>query len=178
MKSLFQLSLLLFAVSMHVVLGQDSPRKIIGIVQDAESHQALPGAYIRVVGVNKGTISNADGAYRLLLPSGTYQIVVSYLGYLPDTLRLAITDHGVMHDFDLHPSPIILSEVLVVGDQSNPAEEVIKRAIERKKRLRARMGSYEYAAYTKMTMRIKIFRRVKDSLATGEVKTVDRKSVV
>lgn len=163
---------------MHVVLAQEPLRKISGIVHDADSRQTLPGAYIRVVGINKGTTSNADGAYQLFLPSGTYQIVANYLGYLADTLRLTVAAHGILHDFDLHPSPIVLSEVLVVGDQSNPAEEIIRRAIERKKRLRTRMGSYEYAAYTKMTLKIKIFRRVKDSSATGEVKSVMRDTIL
>jgi hypothetical protein len=178
LKSLFQLSLVSFVVSMHAVLAQEPPRKISGLVRDAESHQTLPGAYIRVVGINTGTTSNADGAYRLLLPAGTYQIVVSYLGYLADTLRLTVAENGVMHNFELHPSPIVLSEFLVVGDQSNPAEEVIKRAIERKKRLRSRMGSYEYAAYTKLTMRVKVFKRVKDSLVTGEVKSVMKDTIL
>jgi len=161
-----------------MVLAQEPLRKISGSVYDAESHQMLPGAYIRVVGTNMGTTSNTDGAYRLLLPAGNYQIAVSYLGYLSDTLKLTLTQNDVAHAFGLRSSPIVLSEVLVMSDQSNPAEEVIKRAIEMKKRVFARMGSYEFAAYTKMTLRVKTTKRMKDTSATGEGKTVTKDTIL
>lgn len=178
MKSSFRWLLVFLVVLTHGVLAQDSLRRISGMVQDAESHQLLPGAYVRVLGTNKGTTSNADGAYRLLLPPGGYQIAVNYLGYLSDTLHLTVTQSDIARDFDLHVSPIVLSEILVIGDRSNPAEEVIKRAIERKKKLIARMGSYDFSAYTKMTMRVKVMKRTKDTLGTGEVRSATRDTIV
>jgi len=78
MRSSCQLSLILYAASLHMVLAQEPLRRISGSVYDVESRQMLPGAYIRVVGTNMGTTSNADGAYRLLLPAGNYQIAASY----------------------------------------------------------------------------------------------------
>jgi hypothetical protein len=172
MKSAFPFCMILLAASLHVARAQESLGTISGIVREAESDQLLPGAYIRVVGTNKGTISNADGAYRLILPTGFYRIAVSYLGYLSDTLHVSISQGNIVHNVSLRTSPIVLAEVLVFSDRSNPAEEVIKRAIQRKIRTRTRMGSYDFAAYTKMTMRVKLRKRTKDTLATGEVKTV------
>jgi hypothetical protein len=171
------LSFLSITTSLQVVFAQDPLFGVRGTVYDAESHQLLSGAYVRVAGTTKGTTANADGAYRLLLPTGNYQIAVSYIGYLTDTLKLTVARHDVSHDFGLRTSPIVLSEVLVLRDQSNPAEEVIKRAIEKKKGVFARMGSYEFAAYTKMTMRVRGTRRKTDTLATGEVQTVSKDTI-
>jgi hypothetical protein len=176
-KSNLQWCLLSALVSLQLVFPQEPLKRISGSVHDAETHQTLPGAYVRVFGSNKGTTSNADGAYRLLLPTGHHQIVVSYLGYLSDTLQLIITQSDVAHNFELRPSPIVMSEFLVIGDQSNPAESVMKQAIESKKRLRGRMGSYDFAAYTKMTMRLRRVNQVKDTSATGEVKIVRKDSI-
>jgi hypothetical protein len=176
-KSSLQLNVLLALVSLQLAFSQEPLKKISGSVRDAETHQTLPGAYVRVLGGNMGTTSNADGAYRLLLPTGSYKIVASYLGYLSDTLQLRITQSDIVHEFALRPSPIVMSEFLVIGDQSNPAETVIKRAIESKKKLRARMDSYDFAAYTKMTLRLRLIKQVKDTSAAGEVKTVRKDTI-
>ena len=153
-------------------------RTLSGSVIDAESRQTLPGAHIRILGSNKGTMANADGAFRLVLPEEDQRVVVSYLGYGSDTLRLAVGSDDVQHTFALRSSPIPLAEVLVLGDASNPAEEIIKLAIEKKKKIRSRMETYDFSAYTKLTMRLKAQKRTRDSLTTGEVKTATRDTIV
>jgi outer membrane receptor for ferrienterochelin and colicins len=48
--------------------------------------QALPGASVYWLGTTTGTVSDANGYFRLLKTGNVRQLVVRFLGYLPDTL--------------------------------------------------------------------------------------------
>ena len=57
---------------------------LTGIVTDKEAGQPLEGAQVQMVGGADatGSLTNADGVYRLALPAGAYSVVVEYLGYV------------------------------------------------------------------------------------------------
>jgi outer membrane receptor for ferrienterochelin and colicins len=57
---------------------------LTGRVTDKESGQPLEGAQVQMVGAAQatGSLTNAEGIYRLALPAGTYSVVVQYLGYV------------------------------------------------------------------------------------------------
>jgi hypothetical protein len=52
-----------------------------GYIRDSESKEVLLGATVYVPDLEKGTISNEFGYYSLTLPSGSYSIRFSYIGY-------------------------------------------------------------------------------------------------
>ncbi len=53
-----------------------------GNVKDFDTNQPLAGATVQLVGTEKGTVSDATGAFRFdQLPTGRYNLSVSYLGY-------------------------------------------------------------------------------------------------
>ena len=59
-----------------------------GTVTDAISGEALIGATVKVVEADKGTISDADGNFRIDIPqSGRYTINTSYIGYEPNVMK-------------------------------------------------------------------------------------------
>jgi hypothetical protein len=70
--------MLLFFFTSSMVFAQ---KKITGKVTDAESGIGLPGATVQVKGTNKGTSSDANGAFSFEVPSGS-TIVFSSIGYL------------------------------------------------------------------------------------------------
>ncbi len=75
---------LLFIGSMTTVEAQT----LRGTVTDAISGEALIGATIKVVEADKGTISDADGNFRIDIPqSGRYTINTSYVGYEPNVMK-------------------------------------------------------------------------------------------
>ena len=75
---------LLFIGSMTTVEAQT----LRGTVTDAISGEALIGATIKVVETDNGTISDADGNFRIDIPqSGRYTINTSYVGYEPNVMK-------------------------------------------------------------------------------------------
>ncbi|MCS7296868.1 MAG: TonB-dependent receptor [Bacteroidia bacterium] len=73
-------------------IGAEVPKSIVlqGIVRDAGTQEPLPGAYIRVKGTVAGTVSGADGSFRLSV-IGTFPVIieVSYVGY--ETAELQVS---------------------------------------------------------------------------------------
>ena len=59
-----------------------------GTVTDAQTGEALVGA--RVAAADAGAATDSAGAFRLALPTGAAQIVVSYVGYARDTLAATV----------------------------------------------------------------------------------------
>ena len=88
---------------------------IKGYVRDAANGETLIGATIQIADQAIGTTTNVYGFYSLTLPNGTYDIVVSYLGYQtvrrPVTLALSATE-----DFELAESGEQLVEVVVTAE--------------------------------------------------------------
>lgn len=71
-----------------LVLDQASAQQLSGYVSDAQSGERLAGAGIYSLSDHSGTGSNAYGYYNLKLKNSGQLIVVSMLGYKPDTLHL------------------------------------------------------------------------------------------
>ncbi|MEQ9218211.1 MAG: TonB-dependent receptor [Cyclobacteriaceae bacterium] len=83
-----------------------------GYVRDAETGEPLIGSAVILAGTNQGVVTNNYGYYSITLPSDTYQIACSFIGYKPDTLSLDLSKH-LSHNFTLSLRPSELSEVTV-----------------------------------------------------------------
>ena len=141
--------LLVFALS--IAEGQ-TITSVSGVVLDASNGTPLPAATVRVAGSsNKGTITNERGQFQLLLPSGDYSLIVSYLGYRSDTLRISAAG---AHDVRaiLEPEAIRMAEVVVTDE--DPAVEIIRRAIESKPKWMGALKTFQCEAYSRSTMSI------------------------
>jgi hypothetical protein len=61
-------------------------RTISGRITDAEDGSPIPGAAVFIASTTVGTTTDVDGYYQLKIPGkGSYQLVVSYVGYQPVT---------------------------------------------------------------------------------------------
>lgn len=98
------------------VLAQEKQLSIIGKVIDSASRQPLAGASAFCPNTTYGSVSNNEGLFYLRLPSGGYDLTVSYTGYERRLLRLsnnqAYSDTLV---FELVKQDKALSEVAVVA---------------------------------------------------------------
>lgn len=126
-----------------------------GVVRDLETREPLPGASIRLLESSEGTATNAEGIYRILIVQGSHKIAVSYIGYHSDTLDVNVDSATIHRNVFLRPSTISMSEVIVYGNDRDPAEEIILEAIARKHRILSQLQSYRFDAYTKTEARIK-----------------------
>ncbi|MBR0390015.1 MAG: carboxypeptidase-like regulatory domain-containing protein, partial [Prevotella sp.] len=103
---------LLFIGSMTTVEAQT----LRGTVTDAISGEALIGATIKVVEADKGTISDADGNFRIDIPqSGRYTIETTYIGYEPNVMKevLVAGVKEVVVEIQLRENKSELAEVVV-----------------------------------------------------------------
>ncbi len=113
-----------------------------------DAQNPLPFANIRVSGTTLGTSANSRGQYELKLAPGTYELIASYIGYISDTVKIRAASGIVRRDFSLKQTNISLPTVTVLPGM-NPALEIIRKAIIRKKERAALLNSYKFMAYTK-----------------------------
>ncbi len=83
---------------------------INGYVKDSTSGESITGATISVAG--RSVSSNQYGFYSLTLDSGEYNLAVSYVSYLTQSLRVSLTKNLELNLF-LIPKSAALSEVVV-----------------------------------------------------------------
>ncbi|ANH82413.1 hypothetical protein A8C56_16840 [Niabella ginsenosidivorans] len=120
------LLLLLSFISANDLIAQNSGSSISGFVFN-DSNQVLPAATIMVKNTNTGfttnTAANNNGYFNLSdLPVGTYDIIVSQVGYQPTTILknvLNLGDHLVLRRVVLSEKVSELSNVTVVSSSFN-----------------------------------------------------------
>ena len=88
---------------------------ISGTISDNQSNETLIGVNIIVPEQQTGTITNEYGFYSLTLPSGTYKIQISYLGYktISETIVL---NQDIKKNYKLTESIENLDEVVIKED--------------------------------------------------------------
>jgi hypothetical protein len=84
--------------------------KLEGVVRDAITGEALPGAYIKVKGTLAGVVSGPEGRFQLSIPGGSLPITLeaSYVGYE----NTEITTNSPTVEIKLQESNITLREVV------------------------------------------------------------------
>ncbi len=90
---------------------EQADRKLTGVVRD-EKGEGLPGVSILLKGTQRGTISNADGSYELVIPEGDNTLIFSFVGYLTQEV---VVGNRSMIDLSLKADEKNLDEVVVVG---------------------------------------------------------------
>ena len=101
----------LFASSAFAQVGS-----VTGTVADAATGELLPGANIYVLELERGAATNIDGEYEIRnIPSGTYTIRVSYVGYAELTQTIEVGAGGTVVNFGLENDFLGLDEVIVTG---------------------------------------------------------------
>lgn len=87
-----------------------------GTIVDNKSNEPLVGASVFVVEFNKGTSSKEDGSYSISgLGNGTYQVIVSFLGYEKTVKTLVVSNSNANPELNiaLNPQPERMNEVIV-----------------------------------------------------------------
>ena len=96
-----------------------------GYIKDAANGEALIGATVFIPQLKKGTVSNAYGFYSLTIPSGTYEIQVSYIGYAIIQEQIK-ADKNLNRSFLLNDNSKQIEEVTVTGEAADANVERIE----------------------------------------------------
>jgi hypothetical protein len=99
-----------------------------------------------------GTAANIIGEFEIKLTAGKYSLAASYIGYYSDTIEVNLKENITGIDFLLKKTEILLPEIVILPGE-NPALEIIRKAIEKKKERNVQLNSYEFEAYTKGLIR-------------------------
>ena len=97
----------LLALVLAVVVGPAAVAtplagRITGTVTDAQTGETLIGASARIAGTSIGAATNVDGRFSIPnAPSGPQELVVSYVGYVSDTLSVVVPEGGGVVDVEV-----------------------------------------------------------------------------
>ncbi|MCY7351285.1 MAG: carboxypeptidase-like regulatory domain-containing protein [Cytophagaceae bacterium] len=91
-------------------LAQD--RVVSGTLRSGDDQAPIAGVNVRLDGSNTGTATDAQGAYRLSVPSGSRRLAFSYVGYLTQDVPVG---NQTTVDVTLISETKNLSEIVVVG---------------------------------------------------------------
>nr|HAD51233.1 hypothetical protein [Algoriphagus sp.] len=148
MKRLFSLTFLFFSLSFSY-----AQVSIKGKVTDAETGDPIPFASVLVLGTGKGMNTDFEGNYELSFSGKADSVRVSYLGYITQTKKIGSSANQTIN-FQLRPSDFEL-EAFVFEAGENPAFEIIRRAVDKRKVFDKRsLEAYETKNYTKIEIDI------------------------
>jgi len=88
---------------------------VSGLVTDASTGEVLTGVNVAIPSLNRGAVTDINGRYTLLLASGEYQLVATYIGYQRYTQALSVTTTDVTLNIQLRADVVGLDQVVVVG---------------------------------------------------------------
>ena len=103
---------------------------IKGVITDSKG-EALSYTNLYIKGTSNGTSANAKGEYVLTVDAGVYEIVFQHIGY-QQKLELVTVTGNVELNVKLDFVEYQKAEV-AIGSKYNPADEVIKKAIAKRK---------------------------------------------
>ncbi len=106
------LTILLFSMAF---LQAQQKFTLSGTISEAKSNETLIGVTVAFPDIQTGVATNEYGFYSITLPQGTYEIIVSYLGYqdIKETINL---NKDVKRDFSLSEKMELLEEVVVTDE--------------------------------------------------------------
>ncbi|WP_352421775.1 carboxypeptidase-like regulatory domain-containing protein [Proteiniphilum sp.] len=135
MNNLFRLFLFLCLLSTSSLFSgntaqPDSTYLLRGRVLGGDSNEPLSNASVSVQQVNVSSVTNQDGYFSIRIPASTKnsQLLIRYLGYENREIPIITLIDNPNNHITLKPSPIELSEVVVV---SGEGKELIKEALQR-----------------------------------------------
>lgn len=115
-----------------------------------ENNEPLIQANILLIKGSTGISTNSDGEYFLKLPPGKHSLLITHLGYKPDTLNIILKKGETQkHDFQLVLLPITMNTVTIFSTMHSTAERIVLEAIENKEDYLSKIKNYVYSDYSR-----------------------------
>jgi CarboxypepD_reg-like domain/TonB-dependent Receptor Plug Domain len=114
-----RLFLLLSLLGFPFMTQAQTMHTLSGTIRDKHTGEALVSASVVILGLpNAGAVSNSYGFYSLRVPVGNYQVVASFTGYQPDTLRITLSENLVLN-LGLIGSGSLLQDIVVTAHKKD-----------------------------------------------------------
>ena len=116
-----------------VLFNEVTAQAISGKVTDVNG-KAVAYASVYVKAGEKGTTTNQDGKYAFELAPGNYILVCAHISYNRQERNLTVeAGKSVLLDFKLEEKKVELNEVVVKAGAEDPAYEIMRKAIAKRK---------------------------------------------
>src|SRR5829696_1724066 len=141
-----------FFLLIFCVFGFTSKAQVVRVYGKITNNkfEALPNASVHLKTSSVGSLSKDDGSYELFVSKGTYEIVVSMLGYKTRILPMVVNDEtlqNIILEDDEEKST--LSEVVIKVKLKDRADELMKQLVDHKDSVNSLVKNYSYKAYIK-----------------------------
>src|SRR5690606_24565507 len=114
--------------------------------------EAIPFASAYQVNSRRGTSANAEGVCKLPIPNGASTLVISAVGYHSTILEVDLPVQDTI-DVQLKKDSYALQEV-IIGNGEDPAYQIIRNAIDKRKVHLNESGAYTAEVYIKGLQRL------------------------
>lgn len=148
MKTLWLVCVVLFLTLSNV---QAQTRSVVGKVLDSETDKPIGGVRILVENTNRGTYSSPSGFFRLSKLIGGETLKFASLAYHSKSIKLEEIPTDTLY-VRLKPAAIQLEQVEKVGEIT--ADEIIRRAIKKKKENLSKIQTMQSVVYSKLTLEL------------------------
>lgn len=129
---------------------------VTGRVSDAATMEPLAFANVFFKGTNTGTTTNFEGFFELTTGQSVDSIVVSFIGYEPETVPVVIDSVQVIN-FQLFPAMTYLKRVVIVPGE-NPAHRIIRNVWSSKDEINPdRLNAWDQDNYTRTQVYLRRF---------------------
>ena len=122
--------------------------KLEGTIVDAQTGEALPAAHLMIKDTYTGTITNADGAFEITVPSLPVILVARFVGY--ESVELAVKEQNVLV---IEMQPVVVNMDAVIITEEDPAVYIMEKVIENKQQWRSSLNRYKANAYTRQQIK-------------------------
>jgi hypothetical protein len=147
--------------------------RIAGTITD-DKGTVLAYASILVKGSTRGVTANNEGRYFLDLSPGTYTLVCQYVGYAREEKKITVGQDGATVDFKLSLQQLSMADVVVRPGGEDPAYEIIRHAIKKRKAYEAPLDSFTCEAYIKTLIKS---RKVPKKILGQKIEEKDKKEM-
>jgi hypothetical protein len=114
--------------------------------------EPIPFATLQIRDYALSTISKQDGSYSITLTSGSYEFVVSLVGYKSQTFTIVIDKKDEIQNIILEDDKkFTANDVVVRGQRKDKSEEYIRNVIKNKEAILNAVTSYSTSLYIKAT---------------------------
>ncbi len=124
-----------------------------GKIVDAESNEALIGAAVAIKGTTTGSSTNLDGSFSFEAAAGSYDIEISFIGYIDKTVQAQVKSGSVtdLGEITLETSAFGLEEVLVTSSFAKDRQTPVAMSKIEPLIIQEKLGSQEFPEILKTT---------------------------
>jgi hypothetical protein len=165
--------LLLLIILSLLTLTYISAQKISGEITDDKGY-ILPFASVFIKGTTKGTTANNEGKYFINAEVGKQTIICQYVGYQRQEKPITVGAENITLNFSLSVQQLSMKEVVIRPGGEDPAYDIIRHAIKKRKDYESPLDSFTCEAYIKTLAKL---RKIPKKIFGQAIDSNDRKEM-